>query len=189
MRLNREIIIQRALNLVNKIGFEKLTTRRLGEELRVESPALYRHFKNKSDLVDHMSAAILMPVLIEPALNENWDEWLIKLGKNSLEAVMQYRDGSKMVAQSLPVEPYDLISKPLMKAGFSKNDAVYASKLFSSFMVGWLVREHSLLQRKIVGEPAYNHTKAFEFALNTVVDGLRLHLRNKNKGKANKSKR
>jgi len=42
MRLNRELVIRRALKLVGEVGIEELTTRRLGKELGVEGPALYR---------------------------------------------------------------------------------------------------------------------------------------------------
>lgn len=182
MRLNRELVIQRALQLVSEVGIEEFTTRRLGKELGVEGPALYRHFKSKSELLDHMAGAILFPVLTPPAPGEAWDEWLLALGRRSLKAVTHYRDGAKIIAASLPIEPLDLLSKPLRDAGFTPRDAVYASKLFARFMVGWQLQEDSELHRPDRREPKYDHEAAFEFALGSIIDGLRLRLE---KGAAN----
>lgn len=176
MRLNRELVIQRALKLVGELGIEELTTRRLGKELGVEGPALYRHFKSKSELLDHMAAAILLPVLTPPESGEAWDEWMLALGRRSLKAVTQYRDGAKIVAASLPIEPLNLLSKPLRDAGFSPRDAVYASKLFARFMVGWQLQEDGELHRPDRKEPKYDRAEAFDFALGSIIDGLRLRL-------------
>jgi TetR/AcrR family tetracycline transcriptional repressor len=189
MRLNRELVVQRALQLVHESGFESLSTRRLGKELGVEGPALYRHFKNKSELVDHMAAAILLPVLTAPAAGEPWDEWLLGLGRRSLAAVMRYRDGVKIVAASLPIEPLDLLSQPLREAGFSARDAVYASKLFARFMVGWQLQEDSELHRRDRKEPRYDRAEAFEFALGTLIAGLRVRLKSTDNGKARRQPR
>lgn len=176
MRLNRELVVQRALQLVGEVGIDELTTRRLGKELGVEGPALYRHFKSKSELLDHMAAAILLPVLTPPENGEAWDEWLLALGRRSLKAVMHYRDGAKIVAASLPIEPLNLLSKPLREAGFSTQEAVYASKLFARFMVGWQLQEDSERHRPDRKEPKYNHADAFDFALGSIIDGLRARL-------------
>jgi TetR/AcrR family tetracycline transcriptional repressor len=176
MRLNRQVVVQRALQLVDELGFENLTTRRLGQELGVEGPALYRHFKSKADLVDSMAAAILLPVLTPPEPGEPWDAWLLALGRRSLKAVLQYRDGAKIVATALPVEPLDLLSKPIREAGFASRDAQYASKLFARFMVGWQLQEDSETRRRDRKASNYDHTEAFEFALGIVIAGLRLRL-------------
>jgi TetR/AcrR family transcriptional regulator, tetracycline repressor protein len=179
MRLNRELVIQRALKLVSDIGFENLTTRRLGQELGVEGPALYRHFKSKSELFDHMAAAILLPVLTPPMPGTPWDEWLRTLARRSLDAVMHYRDGAKIVALSLPIEPMDLLSKPLRAAGFSARDALYASKLIAAFMVGWQLQEDGELHRTDRHEPKYDRADAFEFALDVIIAGLHSRLKSR----------
>lgn len=187
MRLNKQLVVQRALDLVHEIGLEKLTTRRLGEELGVEGPALYRHFKSKNELLDHMAAAILLPVITTHDSEQSWDEWLLSLGQRSLAAVMQYRDGAKIVASALPTNPYNLLSKPLHQAGFSAQEAVYASKLITRFMVGWQLHEDNEIHRRDRAEPRYDHQKAFDFAFGTLIDGLRARLEKKQAGKKNRT--
>ncbi len=187
MRLNKQLVIQRALDLVHEIGLEKLTTRRLGEELGVEGPALYRHFKSKNELLDHMAAAILLPIIAPHDPGQSWEEWLLSLGQRSLAAVMQYRDGAKIVASALPTSPYDLLSKPLHQAGFSAQEAVYASKLITRFMVGWQLHEDNEVHRKDRTEPRYDHQKAFDFAFGTLIDGLRWRLEKKQSSQASRA--
>lgn len=49
--LSSELIIDRALELTEREGAQALTMRRLGEELGVDPTAVYRHFRDKDDLV------------------------------------------------------------------------------------------------------------------------------------------
>ena len=45
--LTREKVVRTALRLLDKVGLDGLTLRKLAAELRVQAPALYWHFKNK----------------------------------------------------------------------------------------------------------------------------------------------
>ena len=49
---NRQIeIIEAATNLLSKKGIQNLTTKNLALEMGFSEPALYRHFKNKTDIL------------------------------------------------------------------------------------------------------------------------------------------
>ncbi|SUC32937.1 Tetracycline repressor protein class B from transposon Tn10 [Providencia rettgeri] len=54
-RLDKETIITAALDLLNEVGMEGLTTRKLAQKLGVEQPTLYWHVKNKRALLDALS--------------------------------------------------------------------------------------------------------------------------------------
>ncbi len=58
-RLDKETIITAALDLLNEVGMEGLTTRKLAQKLRVEQPTLYWHVKNKRALLDALSVEML----------------------------------------------------------------------------------------------------------------------------------
>jgi AcrR family transcriptional regulator len=49
--LSSEFIVERALELTEREGAQALTMRRLGEELGVDPTAVYRHFRDKDELV------------------------------------------------------------------------------------------------------------------------------------------
>lgn len=123
-----------------------------------------------------MAAAILLPVLRAPHPGEPWDEWLRSVAINSNDVVFKYRDGARLVASSLPTEPRDLLSKPLREAGFSEEQAVFGSKLITRFMVGWQLHEDSERQRSDRPTEDYDHQQAFHFALDALINGLRLAL-------------
>lgn len=49
--LSSELIVERALDVTEREGAQALTMRRLGQELGVDPTAVYRHFRDKDDLV------------------------------------------------------------------------------------------------------------------------------------------
>lgn len=174
--LTRDAISLAALELVDKVGIEKLTTRRLGEVLGVEGPALYRHFATKAELLDHAAGALLLPVLRSPKPNEPWDEWLRAICNDALTKVLKFRDGARLVARALPTDPHDLLSRPLREAGFREEEAIYASKLITRFMVGWQLHEDMERHRDDRPPETYDHQEAFDFALECLLNGLRMRL-------------
>jgi AcrR family transcriptional regulator len=52
--LRRERVLRAAVDLAGTGGVEALSMRRLAQELGVEAMSLYRHVRNKGDLVDGM---------------------------------------------------------------------------------------------------------------------------------------
>lgn len=50
--LHRERVLRVAMELADRDGFDALSMRKLGQELRVDAMALYRHVRNKDDLFD-----------------------------------------------------------------------------------------------------------------------------------------
>ena len=59
MALQREEILEAALALLNEVGLDQFSTRRLAERLGVQQPALYWHFRNKSALLDALNGEML----------------------------------------------------------------------------------------------------------------------------------
>ena len=59
-RLTRETVLRGALALLDDIGIDALSTRRLAQHLGVQSPTLYWHFKNKAELLKAMAETIML---------------------------------------------------------------------------------------------------------------------------------
>ena len=68
-RLSREMIVRGALALADAEGLEAVTIRRLAQEHGVTPMALYRHFREKEDLIDAVVDRLLrdvrLPVPVE----------------------------------------------------------------------------------------------------------------------------
>ena len=57
MKMNRDMVARAGLKLLNEVGLEQLTLRRLGVELNVQAATIYWHFKSKEELIDEMATS------------------------------------------------------------------------------------------------------------------------------------
>jgi AcrR family transcriptional regulator len=69
--LSRERVLDAAVALADVGGIDSLSMRKLGDELGVEAMALYRHVRNKGDLVDAMVDRVFGEIRL-PGGNEPW---------------------------------------------------------------------------------------------------------------------
>jgi len=118
-----------ALALLDRVGLDALTVRRLAEELGVRNPALYWHFKSKQELLDQMAAAMLadaFATIETPDAHdaaESWAEWLANLARVFRTALLSHRDGARVIAGAnlgLSVVPaaFDMALGVLRRGGF-----------------------------------------------------------------------
>ena len=99
--LNRERIIEAALDLLDENGLDNLSLRDIANKLGIKAPALYWHFKNKSELIDYMAEAILkkeFSTFVERTDDETWQEWLVTTMNRLRKAMLAYPDGARVVA-------------------------------------------------------------------------------------------
>ena len=81
----REELIKKGIEMINEVGEEKLSLRRIAKMCGVSNAAPYTYFKKKSDLLEAMSDYIWKILAIELAKTrkkyENSEDLLVKLGK------------------------------------------------------------------------------------------------------------
>ncbi|EAA6126831.1 TPA: tetracycline resistance transcriptional repressor TetR(G), partial [Salmonella enterica subsp. enterica] len=95
-KLDKGTVIAAALELLNEVGMDSLTTRKLAERLKVQQPALYWHFQNKRALLDALAEAMLAERHTRSLPEEN-EDWRVFLKENALSfrtALLSYRDGA-----------------------------------------------------------------------------------------------
>ena len=63
-KLTRELIIDKALELIEQDGLENLSTRALGKNLGVQAMALYHHVPSKDALLDDVTARLASMITI-----------------------------------------------------------------------------------------------------------------------------
>jgi hypothetical protein len=76
-KLDKPLIVEAALRLLEEVGLDGLSTRALAAALGVKGPSLYWHFQNMGELRDMMADAILADALA--AADEgpaDWRAWL-----------------------------------------------------------------------------------------------------------------
>jgi TetR/AcrR family tetracycline transcriptional repressor len=178
MPLSIESIVRAGLDVLDSEGLESVTTRRLAKELGVQGPALYKHVRNKHELLGEMVAAMLSEGLADMEPQSEWRDWLRQFGQLFRAAMLRYRDGARMLAASSPSERTRMeivpgIYTPLLQAGFTAGEAVQAEGLVASFVLGWVIHEQNERMKSLIAEASGVGTdQAFAEDLETVLEGL-----------------
>lgn len=152
-RLQRESIVQTALVLMNEIGLDALSLRRLADELHVQAPALYWHFKNKQELLDGMAEAILSPAyqyeMQNPSTAE-WADWLRMMGRSLRSSLLKYRDGARLLViadvSQIGIYSLNLALGIMLKAGFESAPALTGITTIVNYTIGITFEEQSAVR-------------------------------------------
>jgi AcrR family transcriptional regulator len=159
--LSRERIVATAIAFVDANGLTALTMRQLGKELGVEAMSLYRYVNGREDLlegmVDHMVAQLqLRPDGDELGPADGWQAYLQWLAHGVRALAREHPRVFPLIATRHPAAPWlrpplrslrvveDFLTM-LISRGFSDSRAVRAYRSFSSFLLGHLLLEASLL--------------------------------------------
>ena len=139
--LDRERIVDMALQLLDTRGFDGLTMRALAKRLHIENPALYWHFKNKQEIVDAMAARILERAVVRRRHDESWQRWLSRTARALRNALRSYRDATRIVAEAdlsdTPwIEAQQQACAELEREGFPPKSALVAIVTLSDFTLG-----------------------------------------------------
>ena len=189
MRLGRQKVVNAALELLNEVGLDGLTTRRLAEELGCQGPALYWHFKNKQELIDEMARALVTHSYGPMQPGQTWAEWLSEGARALRKAMLSYRDGARLLAGFRPgreqgrLDP-EVMFGPLTAAGFSRGESFYAVLTVGQFTFGWTMDEQAAMERGHGDGPWLKPDEGFEFGLATIITGLKARLANPSEAQA-----
>jgi AcrR family transcriptional regulator len=140
VRLDRETIVRAAQRVLDEDGLAGLTVRRIGSELGADPTAIYRHFRDKDELVvelaDRAFASLPEP---DPALP--WQERLRRMLRAALEL---YRENPDFAIQ-LSHQPDDTpglqriaeaVLGTLAEAGLGPRERAVVHQLITNYAVG-----------------------------------------------------
>jgi len=149
--LTRAHVVQRALAVLEKEGYDGLTMRRLAEELKVKAASLYNHVRDKDELLALLGDAICAE-LADPPHTGSWRTRLESMAVSTRKVLMSHRDSAQVLAATPPIGPNRLraieqILKVLDEAGFSAADTADAAHVLNSYVVGLVLDE-------TLGQPA-----------------------------------
>ena len=198
--LSRDRILERALQLADDEGVEALTMRRLADELGFEAMSLYRHVKNKDDVIDGIVDLVLAE-FESPAAPGAWDDAIRRSAISVSEALDRHRWGTDVLMGRIRPARLEYMNEllgRLREAGFSADTTYTAYHALDAHIFGfafWLtshtavppdvaeriVREFPLDDYPYLAEHRDQHladgphreVSAFEFGLDLILDGLR----------------
>ena len=147
--LNREVIAQAGLRLLDEAGIDGVTMRTLAATLGVRAPTLYWHVKSKRELLDAMAdviAADAIDGLRSRRPEESIENWLADMTRTFRAAMLRYRDGARVFVGSLtPAAPAatELALKELCAAGYSLEAGAQAVVTLLHYTTGSAIEEQA----------------------------------------------
>jgi TetR/AcrR family tetracycline transcriptional repressor len=154
MALTRDEVVRVAVALLDQVGLEGLTLRRLATELGVSAPTLYWHVRNKRELLDLMAEAIMAEgpaPAYSPAPGQPWWDWLAEQARHRWRAMVSHRDAALVVAGNRPTEAamagIDQTIGSLVAVGFPAPEALRAVLSLGNYIVGCAVEHQAELAR------------------------------------------
>lgn len=172
-RLNRERVIQAALDLADARGIESLTMRNIGRQVGAEAMSLYRHVANKEDVLDGIVDLVYREIEVPPSA-VGWSEAMRRRAISTREALLRHPWAIALMESRMRPGPanmrhHDAVLGILFAAGFSSRDATHAYNLLDSYVYGFAIQEEMLpisseLSLAEVGEPMIQLAAADEYS-------------------------
>jgi TetR/AcrR family tetracycline transcriptional repressor len=202
MKIDRQQIVATALDVLNDVGIDRLTTRLIADRLGVQQPALYWNFKNKRLLLDAMNGEILARGHRNrtPLSGEPWQAFIRRNARSFRSALLAYRDAARVHAGTEgdpeDVDHFEAQLAFLVAAGLPVADALRLQIAIGRYCVGCVieqqgelasppdkaaldrtVKDHPLLSAAITMYRDGGHDALFDSGLDLFIAGAEARLR------------
>ena len=146
--LSRERVLRAAFDRTDKEGVEALTMRKLAQELGVEAMSLYRHVRNKGDIVDGM-VDLVFAEIGQPPSGVDWKAAMRQRAISAREVLTGHPWAiGLMESRSTPgpatLQHHDAVLACLRNQGFSIALAGHAYSALDSYIYGFALSQASL---------------------------------------------
>ena len=169
----RDEVLTAAIELLDEVGLDAITTRRLAERLGVQPGALYRHFGSKRELLDAMVERVITeapPV----ELSGDWADKVRAIAVASRAGMLTHRDGARLVATFAVPAPDALTAWQrfvalFREAGLTEPAAMIAVDTVVSYVNGFTIEEQARPSKRTRPE----RDETFTAGLNLIIAGVR----------------
>lgn len=178
-------MIAEALDLLDEVGLDAVSTRQLAKRLGLEQPSLYYHFHNKEELLGAMAEVAMTAHATAPlpTPSDEWRDWFFQNMRSFSRTLLLRRDGARLHAGTRPgaADLDRLVHKLafLIASGVPERDAQLAMLTASRFTVGAVLEEQADPDpdpddrtNRGADIPRIDHESAFEEGLALIVAGL-----------------
>ncbi|HLJ50259.1 MAG TPA: TetR/AcrR family transcriptional regulator C-terminal domain-containing protein [Bryobacteraceae bacterium] len=144
-QLDQAQVVHAALELLDEVGLDELTMRRLADRLGVKAASLYRHVKDKEELLALLGDEISGEIpLASPS--GSWREQLTAMAWNVRRGLLAHRDAARVLAGTPPFGPRRLkhiedVLRVLRSAGLSPSEAARAAYHCNNFIMEFVADE------------------------------------------------
>ena len=150
-QVNRLLILEAALTIINRDGVDSLTMRRLSEAVGRDPAVLYRHVPNKAAVLDGVAGLVLEQLAVDTA-DRDWAEQLRTVAHNFRRLALDHPNVvpllvTRPLATPLGQRPpgtlrhLEDILALLTSAGFAGADALHIYRVLFAYLHGHILTE------------------------------------------------
>ena len=175
----RDEVLAAALDLLDEVGLDALTTRKLAEKLGVQPGALYRHFDSKRSLLNAMVARLTLEAGVSSEPPEDWAGLLRYAAMGARATMLTRRDGARLMATYLvPADEtaqlfWHRLVDALAGGGIPAEDAMVAVDTVFAYVNGFAIEEQSRDGFPPEPERRAMRDKTFQAGLGLIIAGVR----------------
>jgi AcrR family transcriptional regulator len=184
--ISREQVIDVAEKIVTQRGFEHATIRNLAAELGVAPMSLYRHVRDKNDLLDAVVDRLLAQVWRPRGSVENWRAWITEAADNLRRFLIEQPAALHIYLSHPVVSPTALVRmnavmRTLRQVLDDERQARQAYAAIHTYTIGFAALEASRAAWRPTNQPvddlshqlaAYTTPQQFIEGLNYLLDGI-----------------
>jgi len=101
--LNRRIIADTALEMMDRDGYAAFSMPRLGDELGVRTPSLYHHFRDRADILAEVARTVVLKTEVPKwRAGTPWIEHFVEFSVNFRRVILAHRNTAPVLLQFMP---------------------------------------------------------------------------------------
>jgi TetR/AcrR family transcriptional regulator, tetracycline repressor protein len=175
--LSRSLIVEAALELIDTAGLDAVTMPNVARHLGVGTMSLYRHVKDKGDLIDAVAEGVMGQIAVPDGAADDWEGRVVGyLRALRATAVAHPALGRILADHGLTVGPVfvqlETVHGILVRAGFAPRDAVRAFYSLFTYVFGAVMWELPRVHQ----QPADAYAASWNSAIDALNPGDYPHL-------------
>ncbi|RZL84748.1 MAG: TetR/AcrR family transcriptional regulator [Rhodococcus sp. (in: high G+C Gram-positive bacteria)] len=167
--IDRGVVLDTALKLIDESGVDALSIRRLADELGVNGASLYHHFTNKDAILVEATERALKrtPMIILDVPDQDWRSMLLS-GATQLLDLLQSHPGLvpiiiKRRSMGMANRSLEVVAGRLQDAGVPLEAIFPMFEAVERFVLGWATRD--IAGEAVDGSPDQRPTPNLDLAL------------------------
>ncbi len=156
--LDRDRVVRVALELLDEVGLEGLSMRRLADRLGVKAASVYWHVRDKEELLDLVFDRVIGEIEVPEPEPSRWREQVAEVARDMRRVTNRHRDIARVQLGRFPIGPNALtfsegLHAILRAGGLPDRTSAYAGQLLPLYVSAFALEEGSGL-RSPSGEEA-----------------------------------
>ncbi|MDQ3865121.1 MAG: TetR/AcrR family transcriptional regulator C-terminal domain-containing protein, partial [Actinomycetota bacterium] len=149
--LDRDRVVRVALELLDEVGLEGFSMRRLADRLGVKAASVYWHVRDKEELLDLVFDRVIGEIEVPEADPPRWREQVAEVAREMRRVINSHRDIARVQLGRFPIGPNALTFSEGMHAilragGLSDRASAYAGQLLPLYVSAFALEESSELR-------------------------------------------